>query len=84
MLSEYDAKNNLFKISDVSNQSKIKTGDNVILSGYDNEFYKGIYVGKVIKEQTVDYGLSKDVWIKQDVNYDDLMFVLVLSDGDNK
>ena len=84
MLSEYDVKNNLFKISDVSNQSKIKTGDNVILSGYDNEFYKGIYVGKVIKEQTVDYGLSKDVWIKQDVNYDDLMFVLVLSYGDNK
>lgn len=82
MLSDYDAKNNLFKVSEVSNQSKIKEGNNVVLSGYDNQFYKGIYVGKVVKEQTVDYGLSKDVWISQEVNYDDLMFVMVLTEGE--
>lgn len=77
MLSDYDEKKNLFKVSDITNKNEIKVGTSVVLSGYDNEAYKGIYIGKVVKEEPSNYGLSRTIWVESSVNFDDLMFVLV-------
>lgn len=80
ILNEYDCKTSLFKITDVTTKTKIKKDAKVILSGYNNESYKGIYVGKVVKEKENNYGLSKTVWIKSDVNFDDILYLLVIKE----
>ena len=77
MLSDYSVKNGLFKITDVTSKASVLAGDSVVLSGYDNESYKGIYVGKVVKEESDNYGLSRTIWVESSVNFDDLMYVLV-------
>lgn len=76
-LSGYDKKTGLFKVSDVTSKLSIKQKDKVVLSGYDNDGLKGIYVGSVEKEEKTSFGLSKAIWVKSDVSFDDLMFVLV-------
>ncbi len=77
VLSGYNENKGLFKISDVTNKTSVSAGDSVVLSGYDNEAYKGIYVGKVVKEESGNYGLSRIIWVESSVNFDDLMFVIV-------
>ena len=83
-LSGYDKKTGLFKVRDVTSKLSIKQGDKVVLSGYDNETLKGIYVGSVEKEEKTSFGLSKAIWVKSDVSFDDLMFVLVPVKEDEK
>ncbi len=75
VLSSYDVKKGLFKISDVTNKNNVLAGDSVVLSGYDNDLYKGIYVGRVVKEENSNYGLSRTIWVESSVNFDDLLFV---------
>lgn len=79
-LAGYDRKMNLFKITDVTTKKQIKKDTKVILSGYNNELYKGIYVGKIVKEEDNNYGLSKTLWLKSDVNFDDILYLLVLKE----
>ena len=82
MLSYYDNKSDLFKVESITSKAEIKKGDSVVLSGFDNPLYKGIYVGAVVKEETDNYGLSRTVWVKSDVNFNDLMFLGVyLTEG---
>ena len=45
------------------------------LSGYQNN-YKGIYIGYVKKQENSDYGLTKTVWVKSNVNFNDIMYVI--------
>lgn len=78
VLSDYDVKKGLFKITDVVHKNEILAGDSAVLSGYDNETYKGIYVGRVVKEENSNYGLSRTVWVESSVNFDDLLFALVV------
>lgn len=78
VLSDYDVKKGLFKVTDVTHQNEILAGDSVVLSGYDNETYKGIYVGRVVKEENSNYGLSRTIWVESSVNFDDLLFALVV------
>lgn len=80
VLNDYDAKTGLFKVDGLMSKNTILAGDKVTLSGYDNETYKGIYVGMVVKEQTSNYGLSKTVWVESSVNFDDLMFIAVVKE----
>lgn len=80
VLSDYDSKNNLFKITDVMSKKEIKSDSKVILSGYNNDLYKGIYVGKVVKEESSNYGLSKVVWVKSDVDFDDILYTIIIGE----
>ena len=68
----------MFKVSEVITKKESLKGLHVSLSGYNNETYKGIYVGTVEDEQISNYGLSKTVWVKSDVSFDDLLFVVCL------
>ena len=83
MLSSYDVKKGLFKVTGITNKDSVNNGDSVTLSGYDNNLYKGIYVGRVVKEELSNYGISKTIWVKSGVNFDDILFVGVIR-GDLK
>ena len=50
----------------------------MVLSGYDKENYNGIYVGRVVKEENSNYGLSRTIWVESSVNFDDLLFLMVV------
>ncbi len=80
VLKDYDLKKGLFKVTDVMSKNPILAGDKVVLSGYDNDLYKGIYIGMVVKEQTSNYGLSKTLWVESSVNFDDLLFVQIIKE----
>lgn len=80
ILKEYDPKKRLFKITDCLSKEKIKKGSKVVLSGYDNEIYKGIYIGKVKKEETSDHGLSKTLWVSSEVDFNNILFVAIIKD----
>lgn len=75
VLKEYDSKKKLFKITDIIDRNEIKEGDSVVLSGYQSN-YKGIYIGYVKKQENSDYGLTKTVWVKSNVNFNDIMYVI--------
>lgn len=79
VLKEYDSKRKLFKITDIIDKSKIKEGDSVVLSGYQGN-YKGIYIGSVQKQDITDYGLTKTVWVKSNVNFNDIMYVMTVGE----
>ena len=77
MLSDYSFKNGLFKITNVTSKDDIPKNSSVVLSGYNSALYEGLYVGKVVKAKSDNYGLSRTIWVKPGVNFDDLMYVLV-------
>ena len=78
VLSSYDNKKDLFKITDVTNKMNVSEGSIVSLAGYENETYKGIYIGRVVEEENSNYGLSRTIWVKSSVNFNDLLFVSVV------
>ncbi len=79
VLSDYDVSKGMFKVTDVVAKTNSLVGKKVVLAGYDNEVYKGIYVGEVSKEEVSDHGLSKTIWVTSGVNFDDLLFVAVVT-----
>ena len=80
IISSYDEDKNVFKIDNITNKTDISYGDMVVLSGYENDKYKGIYVGRVIKNESSNYGLSKSILVKPGVDFNDLLFVSVVVD----
>lgn len=80
ILRSYDKDNNMFKITDITSKNTILEGDKVILSGYDKSSYNGIYIGKVVKEEINNYGLNKNVWLKSEVDFNDLLFLTVIKE----
>lgn len=80
VLRDYDEKTGLFMITEVMSKNNILKGDKVVLSGYDNETYKGVYIGQVVKEEVSNYGLNKTIWAKSNVNFNDLLFVAIVKE----
>lgn len=78
VLSGYDQDKKMFKVTDVMTKKENLKDSSVVLSGYNNDSYKGIYVGIVKDEKVSNYGLSKTVWVKSNVSFDDLLFVAVV------
>lgn len=77
VLDSYDKKRNLFKVTSVISKEKIEKGSAVSLSGYNNDLYKGMYVGKVVKELNDNYGLSKSLFVKSDVDFNNIDYLIV-------
>lgn len=80
VLKSFDKKTGLFKVVDVIEKNEIKKGDKVILSGYDKTSYNGLLVGEVYKEEISNYGLTKTVWVKSSVDFNNLMYVIVVGE----
>lgn len=81
ILKKYDKNTKLFIVMDVIDNSDIKIGDKVVLSGYEKESYKGLLIGSVVKQKVSNYGLNKTIWVKSDVNFDDLLFVAIVGES---
>lgn len=80
MISEYDEKQKLFVVTDVMYNDISLINKDVFLSGFIKSSHKGIYVGKVVKEEVSNYGLNKTLWVKSNVNFNDLLYVLVIGE----
>jgi len=80
MISDYDEKEKLFVVTDVMYNDMSLTNKDVFLSGFIKSSHKGLYVGKVVKEEVSNYGLNKTLWVKSNVNFDDLLYVLVIGE----
>lgn len=77
ILKKYDKKNNLFIVGDIISNEKINKGDSVVLSGYENSTYKGIYVGSVVKQKKDESTLTKTLYVKSDVDFYNLLYLVV-------
>lgn len=82
VLCDYKPFNNSFIVKDIMYQDEILAGSKVVLSGFNHESYKGIYIGIVKKEIVSNYGLSKTIEVESSVNFDDLLFVGVITNND--
>lgn len=78
VLRKYDPIKKAFEVTDIVGKTENLKGSNVLLSNYNNNLYGGILIGIVDDEKTSEYGLSKTVLVKQDVDYSDLLFVAVV------
>lgn len=81
ILKEYDKNGKLFIVKDVIDNNDIKIGDKVVLSGYEKESYRGLLIGSVVKQKVSNYGLNKTIWVKSDVNFDNLLFVVIVGEN---
>ena len=78
IITSYDVNKKMYVVSDITTKDNIPPGSKVLLYGYNDERINGILVGYVAKEETDSYGLSKRVWVKTNVDFNNLMFVSVM------
>ena len=72
--------NNLIEIKDISKDSNIEIGDEIITSGMENEIPKGIYIGKVKEIKSNKYNLSKKIYIESNVDFNKIHYVSVVGE----
>lgn len=80
LLSSYDKKSNTFTVTNVMSKDDL-LNSNVVLSGFENSNYKGLYIGKVVEDKLDNYGLSKTLKIKSEVDFSNILYVLVVTDN---
>ena len=73
----YDYDKELFIVSDISNYDKVYVNDEVYTSGYGTIKEK-LYIGKVVRIE--NDSISKKVYVKSDVNFNNLNYVLIVGD----
>jgi len=73
----YLKEEDVFIINDISNYDKVYINDKVYTSGY-GAIKEKIYVGKVVKIENND--ISKKVYVKSEVDFNKLNYVLVVGD----
>lgn len=78
ILNGYDSKTGLIKASDIDKTTDVKKGDEVLTSGLGERFPAGIYIGTVEKIESDKYNLSKNIYVKTLVNFNDIHYVTVL------
>lgn len=80
VLRKYDPIKKVFEITDIVGKKGSLNNLNVFLANYGDNLYSSVLIGSVISEKSSEYGLSKTVYVKQDINYNDLLFVAVVVD----
>ena len=78
ILNGYDSNTGLIKVTGIDKTTKINKGDTVLTSGLGEMFPAGIYIGKVEKEKSDKYNLSKTLYIKTDQDFNNVHYVSVL------
>lgn len=77
LITGYSRKTNLLTMGQITSQKKIKKGNQVVTSGLGGNSPAGLLVGKVIKVEKNDNGLSTAVLIKPAADLSDLEIVSV-------
>ena len=78
LLSGYNSENKTFNIEGVSENKDIPVGSFVTTSGMGGIFPTGIFVGKVESVSVDNFGLSRIVNVKSNVDFDDINYVSVI------
>lgn len=66
-------------INGIDKTSKVEVGDIVVTSGLSEIFPSGIIIGKILKIENDEYGLSKKAFIESQIDLNNIRFVSVLS-----
>jgi rod shape-determining protein MreC len=84
IIDQYDSENHVLQMSKISQTDPIAVGDTVITSGLVNVYPKGIVIGKVLRKQVGDFGLTLTATIQPAADFDHLseVFVVVTPDVD--
>ena len=84
LLTKYDEKTNNFVIEGIAENKEIKKDLIVTTTGLDNIFPSGIVVGKVTDISKDNFDLTTFVYVKSNINFDDLRYVMVAKRNDIK
>lgn len=79
LLSNY--KDNYFILEGISDNREIKEDSIITTTGLDNLFPSGIEIGYFKKSITDDFELSRTIYVKPLVNFDNIDYVMVLKRG---
>lgn len=80
----YDQEENLLSVVLIKNTTEIEVGDSVITSGLGSEIPTGIPVGVVEKIEFDSLGVKQILKVKTNASFDNINYVGIISDGDNK
>lgn len=78
LLSGYNHLNKQLLVTDIVDGETIKVGDKVTTSGLSNVFPKGIIVGTVSKVELDEFGISKNVSVTPQADFNNLTYVTVV------
>lgn len=78
LLSGYNSENRTFIIEGVADNTDIPVDSIVTTSGMGGIFPSGIFVGRVESVTLDNFGLSRIVNVKSNVNFDDITYVTII------
>jgi len=84
LLTKYDEKTKNFIIEGIAENKEIKKDLIVTTTGLDNIFPSGIVIGKVTDVSKDNFDLTTFVYVKSNINFDDLRYVIVAKRSDSK
>lgn len=79
IISNYDNKKKLLKMTQLNSSENIKTGTEVVTSGLDDVSVKGVPIGTV--ESVSDYEGNRTIFVKPYSDFDKISYVTLVGDG---
>ena len=79
ILSGYDYKKQLLKVSAIDKSISIEKGTSVITSGL-GKMTQGIYIGDVYKTEVDNYELSQTLYIRTKQNFNAIYYVSIIKE----
>lgn len=79
IISNYDNKKKLLKMTQLNSSESIKKGTEVVTSGLDDVSVKGVPIGTV--ESVSDYEENRTIFIKPYADFDKISYVTLVGDG---
>lgn len=79
IISNYDNKRKLLKMTQLNSSENIKTGTEVVTSGLDDVSIKGVPIGTV--ESVSDYEGNRTIFVKPYADFDKISYVTLVGDG---
>lgn len=79
IISNYDNKKKLLKMTQLNSSENIKKGTEVVTSGLDDVSVKGVPIGTV--ESVSDYEGNQTIFIKPYADFDKISYVTLVGDG---
>ena len=79
IISNYDNKKRLLKMTQLNSSENIKTGTEVVTSGLDDVSVKGVPIGTV--ESVRDYEGNRTIFVKPYADFDKISYVTLVGDG---
>ena len=73
-------KDGLIKVENIDKNIEIKNNEIVVTSGMEKGIPRGIVIGSILKEENSKYDLSKTIYIKSNVDFNNIHYVSVIGD----